>query len=124
MTERDVQEALRAFDPRSPEAVVLQDGRNLTVRVPLAGADAVVKRFPAPSLFRALLDRLGGRAPKATRSYRAARHLHEHNPGSTPEPLGVLEGGTRRRPGPGLFATRFEPGMVSFTRRLVELYAA
>ena len=124
MTERDFQDLLRSFDPRGPQAVVLQDGRNLTVRAPLGGADAVVKRFPAPSRLRALLDRLGGRPPKATRSYLAARHLHEHNPGSTPEPLAALESGTRRRPGPGLFATRYEPGMVSLTRRLVELYAA
>ena len=81
MTERDFQDLLRSFDPRGPQAVVLQDGRNLTVRAPLGGADAVVKRFPAPSRLRALLDRLGGRPPKATRSYLAARHLHEHNPG-------------------------------------------
>ena len=51
MSEEDFQRALAAFDPdRLPDgAVVLQRGRNLTVRLPLAGADAVVKRFPPPS---------------------------------------------------------------------------
>ena len=49
----------------SPGAVVLQSGRNLTVRTTLErpGAppvDAVVKRFPAPSAARALLRRLRG----------------------------------------------------------------
>ena len=115
--------ALAAFDPAAPGATVLQDGRNLTVRAPLAGADAVVKRFPAPSFFRALLMRRAGTPPKATRSWLAARHLWERLPGSTPEPLAFLESGTTERPGPGLFATRYEPGLVSFTARLAALYA-
>lgn len=120
----DFASALRTFDPSGPGAVVLQDGRNLTVRAPLAGADAVVKRFPAPSLFRALLDRLAGKPPKATRSWLAAKRLWESVPGSTPEPLAVLESGSPGRPGPGLFATRFEPGVESLTSRLAALYAA
>lgn len=115
--------ALAAFDPNGPGVRVLQAGRNLTVRAPLAGADAVVKRFPAPSFFRALLLRIAGKPPKATRSWLAARHLWDALPGSTPEPLAVLESGTPRRPGPGLFATRFEPGVESFTSRLATLYA-
>ncbi len=119
----DYASALAAFDPEGPGVRVLQAGRNLTVRAPLAGADAVVKRFPAPSPLRALLDRLAGKPPKATRSWRAAKHLWDALPGSTPEPLAVLESGTPRRPGPGLFATRYEAGTESFTARLAALYA-
>ncbi|MBQ6102129.1 MAG: hypothetical protein IJL06_00490, partial [Kiritimatiellae bacterium] len=72
MNDADVQRALEAFDPEAlpPGAAVLQRGRNLVVRTDLAGADAVVKFFPAPSPIRALLDRLVGRPPKAERAFR------------------------------------------------------
>ncbi|MGI5869195.1 MAG: lipopolysaccharide kinase InaA family protein [Kiritimatiellia bacterium] len=113
----------------SPDATVLQSGRNLTVRTTLAlpGAepvDVVVKRFPAPSLARALLDRLRKMPEKATRSFAAARHIHRANPGLTPEPVAVLETRSGGRPGPGWFVTRYEPGMTSFRTRLIELYNA
>ena len=122
MSEEDFQRALAAFDPdRLPDgAVVLQRGRNLTVRLPLAGADAVVKRFPPPSPLRALADRLSGRLPKAERAYLAARRIHERLPGATPEPLARIA----PRGGAGLLATRYEPGLVSFTARLAALYRA
>ena len=122
MSEEDFQRALVAFDPdRLPDgAVVLQRGRNLTVRLPLAGADAVVKRFPPPSPLRALADRLSGRLPKAERAYLAARRIHERLPGATPEPLARIA----PRGGAGLLATRYEPGLVSFTARLAALYRA
>ena len=56
MSATDVQKALEGFDPEKlpPGATVLQRGRNLVVRTDLAGADAVVKFFPAPSPLRAL----------------------------------------------------------------------
>lgn len=122
MSATDVQAALAAFDPETlpPEAVVLQRGRNLTVRLPLAGVDAAVKRFPPPSPLRALGDRLAGRAPKAQRAYRAALHLRDRAPGLTPEPLGLA----LAPDGAGLLATAYEPGLVSFTARLASLYGA
>ena len=113
----------------SPGAVVLQSGRNLTVRTTLErpGAppvDAVVKRFPAPSAARALLNRLRGVPGKATRAFAAAQHLHRANPGLTPEPVAALETLSGGKPGPGWLVTRYEPGMTSFRARLIELYAA
>ena len=113
----------------APGAVVLQAGRNLTVRTTLAtpGAapiDAVVKRFPPPSPARALLNRLRGVPGKATRSFAAAQHLHRSRPGSTPEPITAMETTSGGRPGPGWFVTRYEPGMTSFRARLIALYAA
>lgn len=116
----DAAAALRDFDPEAPDAVVLQSGRNLTVRAPLAGVDAVVKRFPAPSAFRAALDRFAGKPPKATRSLSVAKELSRRVPGSTPAPLGAVE----RADGTGLFATAAEPGLVSMTRALAALYAS
>ena len=123
MNDADVQRALEGFDPETPPpgATVLQRGRNLVVRTDLAGADAVVKAFPAPAPLRALLDRLAGRPPKATRALRAASFLAERAPGLTPAPLGARETDGRR---PGLFATAFEPGLVSFTARLAAIYRA
>lgn len=136
---------LGSLDPGAPPcgARVLQNGRNLTFAVLLpSAADAaasagsapagqqrqgvgvVVKRFPAPSFFRARLMSLSGRAPRATRSHRAAAFLDSRLPGATPEPLGLLETGTPNRPGPGWFATREVPGLESFSRRLSRLYAA
>ncbi|MBR1609856.1 MAG: hypothetical protein IJ678_09615, partial [Kiritimatiellae bacterium] len=52
-----------------------------------------------------------------------AAWLQARLPGSTPEPLGLLESGAPGRPGPGLFATRDVPDMVSFTRLLAGIYA-
>lgn len=122
MSAEDVQRALAAFDPEAlpPGATVLQRGRNLVVRADLAGTDAVVKFFPAPSPLRALLERLAGRPPKAERAFRAARFLEARAPGLTPAPLGVAA----RPGGGGLFATKFEPGLVSFTARLAAIYRA
>lgn len=113
----------------SPDAVVLQSGRNLTVRTGLtppgaAPIDVVIKRFPAPSAARALLNRLRGVPGKATRSFVAAQHLHRASPGLTPEPIAVLETRVDGKPGPGWFVTRYEPGMTSFRTRLIELYNA
>lgn len=130
---------LRSLDPAAPPsgARVLQNGRNLTFAValpPLDGASqgesesvpaavtVVVKRFPAPSRVRARLAALAGIPPKATRSHRAAAFLCARLPGSTPEPLGLLELGSGA--GPSFFATREEPGIVSLSRRLAALYAA
>ena len=120
-TEQDavIARALAGFDPEAAGAEVLQAGRNLTVRVPLGGVMAVVKRFPARSAVRSALDRASGKPPKATRSLRIAAELERRVPGSTPAPLGAAE----RPDGRGLFATAFEPGLVSMTRALAALYA-
>lgn len=111
--------ALAAFEPKAAGAEVLQAGRNLTARARVGGADAVVKCFPARSAVRSALDRASGKAPKATRSLRIAAELERRVPGSTPAPLGAVE----RPDGRGLFATAFEPGLVSMTRALAALYA-
>lgn len=117
----DLLARFESFDPShpDPDTQILQNGRNLTVRCMLDGVDTVVKRFPARSPFRALLDRIASHEAKPTRSYEAARHLHTHNPGSTPEPLWFHQAAD----GSGLFATRHEEGLVSFTAQLAELYA-
>ncbi len=121
---------LESFDPNAlpPGSRILQKGRNLTVAVPVpecAGESVVVKRFPAPGLARRALMAISGQKPKATRSHRAAAFLHARLPGSTPEPLGMIEkvrpGGG---PGVGMFATREVPGLESFTSRLASLYAS
>lgn len=113
----------------SPHAVALQKGRNLTVHAQLtlqdgAVADVAIKRFPPPSPFRVRIDRIRGVESKAMRSFRAAEHLFSHNPKSTPEPLGVLETGTPDAPGESWFITRFVPDIVSFKKKLIEMYAA
>lgn len=111
--------ALAAFDPEAPGLEVLQAGRNLTVKARIGGVAAVVKRFPSRSPLRAALDRAAGKAPKATRSMRIASELRRRVPGATPAPLGA----TQLPDGRGLFATAFEPGLVSMTRALATLYA-
>lgn len=112
---------IASFDPGKPEpgAKILQAGRNLTIRCTIDGVDTVIKRFPTRGPFRALLDRLGHNAPKPTRAYEAALHLHTHNPGSTPEPLWFHQAPN----GSGIFASRYEDGLVSFTACLAGLYA-
>ncbi len=112
----------------APEAVVLQGGRNLTVRTTIrlhdgTLIDAAVKRFPPPSPLRALLNRKRGMPSKAMRSYVAAKHLSEKKPNSTPLPIAIVETGSAEAPGECWFVTRFEPDLISFKRKLVDLYA-
>ncbi len=120
-------EALNAA-MNAPEATVLQSGRNLTVRSKICMPDGTlldvaIKRFPPPSPLRAALDRKRGMPGKAMRSYVAAKHLSSKMPGATPVPIGVLETGTTEAPGESWFVTKFEPDLVSFKRKLIELYA-
>ena len=106
-------------------ARVLQSGRNLTLLVPGAapdGGDLVVKRFGRPSRLRRFLDFISLRGSKAYRSYKAAAYLTARGI-PTPEPLGMLPVGDPAAPG-GALATRAVPGLRSFHRELVDLYAA
>ncbi len=119
-------EALNAA-MNAPEATVLQSGRNLTVRSKICMPDgtfldAAIKRFPPPSRLRAVMDRKRGMPGKAMRSYVAAKHLNNKMPGVTPAPIGVLETGTAEAPGESWFVTEFEPDLLSFKRKLIELY--
>ena len=114
---------------QSPEASILQEGRNLTVRTKLAIADGTVedvavKRFPPPSAFRVKLDKLRNMPGKARRAWQAAEHLSKRIPGSTPAPIAIVETGTPDAPGESWFVTRFEPDLVSFKAKLIEHYAA
>lgn len=112
----------------SPEAVVLQSGRNLTVRAKITlrdgtVVDAAIKRFPAPSHARSCFNRLRGVQAKANRSYLAAQHLYRKSPDSTPEPIAFIEAPEGQSPGPSWFISRFEPGLISFKKKLIDLYA-
>lgn len=110
---------LAALDPTAPEAIVLQRGRNLSVRMPFGAADAVVKCFPKPTPFRRLLARITREPPRARRAYDAARFLDTHAPGSTPEPLAWCT----MPDGSGRFASRYVEGLQSFTAALAKCYA-
>ena len=115
----------RQWPSMATEGRILQDGRNRTLLVPGVapdGSDIVVKRFGKPSRLRRLMDRLAGKAGKAERSYAAAAYLTANGIG-TPEPLGMLPVGDPWAPG-GALATRAVPGLRSFHRELVDLYAA
>lgn len=114
---------------QSPEARILQEGRNLTVRtqIPLANGtleDVAVKRFPPPSMFRVKLDKLRNMPGKARRAWLAAEHLSKRIPDATPTPIAIVETGTPDAPGESWFATRFEPDLVSFKTKLIASYAA
>jgi hypothetical protein len=113
----------------SPDAIILQEGRNLTVRtkLPLADGseiDVAVKRFPPRSFIRKRLDSLRGVKGKAMRSFLAAKHLFERNPHSTPEPVCVIESDKSDSSGESWFVTRYVPDLASFRKKLIELYAA
>ena len=122
ITAEELQAALSA-----PDTLVLQGGRNLTVRAKITlhdgtVVDAAIKRFPAPSRLRALLNRIRRIESKAVRSYRASQFLFEKKRGYTPEPIAVIETGTPKSPGESWFVTRFEPDLVSFKKTLIDLY--
>ena len=109
----------------APGARVLQFGRNTTILVPGAapdGGDLVVKRFGKPSRLRRFLNLLSFPGGKVGRSFHAAAYLTARGI-PTPEPLGMLPVGDPAAPG-GALATRAVPGLRSFYRELVDLYAA
>ena len=109
----------------APNAHVLQSGRNTTILIPGAapdGGDLVVKRFGKPSRLRRFLDLLSFPGGKVGRSFHAAAYLTARGI-PTPETLGMLPVGDSAAPG-GALATRAVPGLRSFHRELVDLYAA
>lgn len=113
----------------APGAAVLQKGRNLTVRTTLRLADGtdaevVIKRFPPPSPLRICLNAVRGVKGKAMRSYLASKHLFDRNRDSTPEPICAVESGTPKAPGESWFVSRYAHDMVSFKKKLIDLYAA
>lgn len=113
-----------ALQGRGPEAKILQDGRNRTVlvqRVPDVG-DVVVKKFGAQSAFKDWIAR-HGKGSKALRAYRASAYLHDRGI-ATPAPLAVLERWEGNRLRESVLVTRAVPGLRSFRRELVDLYAA
>lgn len=109
---------LLSLDPHSREAIVLQQGRNLSVRMPFNDMDAVVKCFPPPSSLARLGSRLLHAHSKPQRAFEAAAFLHSRVPGSTPEPLAWCVAPD----GSGRFVSRYVNGMKSLTATLVERY--
>lgn len=107
----------------APDAVVLQEGRNRTVRLTLAleggPLDVAVKRFGRQTAWK---DRLAARrGTKAWRAYQAASHLHGRGVG-TPAPVAVIERWVGRRLAESCLVTHYVPGLRSFRRELVDLY--
>ena len=109
---------LLSLDPHSQEAIVLQHGRNLSVRMPFDGVDAVVKCFPPPSSLYRIGARLLRTHSKPQRAFEAAAFLHSRVPDSTPEPLAWCVAPD----GSGRFVSRYVDGMKSLTATLVERY--
>lgn len=120
---RDALIALPARLETPPEESVLQTGRHLTVRltIPTAAgpAEVAVKRFgPQP----ALKDRHDtARGSKALRTYAAAENLIAHGVG-TPAPVAILELWEGTRLTDSYYLSRFEPGVVSLKRELIQLF--
>lgn len=107
----------------SPEAEVLQDGRNLTVRTTVetsfGRADVAVKRFARESAFRRC--RLFHGESKPRRAFEAAVHLCRKVGNCTPEPVAVIDRGDS---GQGWLVTKFEHGICTFGRELIRIYDA
>ncbi len=113
-----------ALQGRGDGTEILQDGRNRTVLVrgvPGVG-DVVVKRFGTQSALKDWIARFG-KGSKALRAYRASAYLHDRGI-ATPAPLAVLERWEGRRLRESALVTRAVPGLRSFRRELVDLYAA
>lgn len=116
--------ALVAQRLEAPDAILLQAGRNRTVRLTLPGTDGepidvAVKRFGRHTLWKDLLA--ARRGSKAWRAFQAATHLHGHGLG-TPEPVAILERWEGSRLAASFLLTRYVADLRSFRRELVDLY--
>ena len=107
-----------------PDAVVLHEGRNRTVKMDLVlstgrALSLVVKSFGVQGIFRDWNDRRKG--SKAERSFRVAVRLHTAGVG-TPPPIACVEYWQGRRLRGSYFVSRFEPELTCFRDELIRLY--
>lgn len=107
-----------------PDAIRLQEGRHLTVRLRLGPAsaplDVVVKRFGRQSLLKDRWD--WRRGTRAWRAYAAALHLESRGV-KTPSPVACLEHWRGRRLVTSFLLTRHIEGATSFRDELIRLFA-
>ncbi len=118
-----LRESLGALAPGHSADMLLQAGRNRTFRRTLGsvpGLDVAVKSFGPQPFWQDLVA--ARRGSKALRAYRAAAYLHARGIG-TPAPVAVLERREGVRLAESFLITRFEPGLCSFRRELIETYA-
>ena len=118
-------ELLTAKD-ESPDAVLLQQGRERVVKTPCETAgterDVVVKTYRAPGRLREFFEKKD-KGSKAFRAFKAAWILEKNGVG-TPSPIAVAE----RRDGNGhllesRLITEFVPAMSNFRDELFHIYA-
>lgn len=102
----------------NPEEVIAK-GRHRVIRYSLGEIPVAVKIFGQQSKLKDRAD--ASRGSKASRSFEAARFLHQGGV-HTPEPIGYLDHWEGQRLQRSLFITRYLPGLTDLRSYLAALY--